>query len=397
MQPYPTPAAPTCAADAMAIDSFTGEFAAPATETAFLEHKAAQTRALLGFTLLFCAAFYVSFGATDYAALGFGHRFTLLFGARLAVAATAGVCAWLAYRRPLSIRAMRLAASTAEFAGLAAFMLIAALRPAEMHWHAMSLAIMLVVIYLYIPNRLAYALALALPTTGGFMLLAFAAVPMSHGDMVTLGMLLVLANAFGALAARRYNLVSREEYRARAELQYAADRDHLSGCYNRRYLHEKLMGPELARAQRFGHSLTVVLCDIDHFKRINDTHGHADGDAVIRGFATLLREMTREHVDTVVRYGGEEFLAVLPETDLAGGVHLAERLRAAFAALRTPSTSGAGTVAATASFGVACASFGPGAAQQTLRELIGRADALLYEAKRNGRDRVRAVDLRQAA
>jgi diguanylate cyclase (GGDEF)-like protein len=379
----------------MVFRAFTGEFASRADEAAFLQHRQAQTQSLLGFTLLFCTVFYLLFSVTDLAVLGAGRDFLILLAARATVALTAGGCAWLAYRRPLSVRATRRAASVAEAVALGCFMVIAAKRPSEFHWHAMSLAIMLIVIYLYIPNSFRNALLLALCATAGFLALALRMGHMAAPDVVTMTMLLVLANAFGALAARRFNLVSREEYRAHARLQFAAERDHLTGCFNRRYLHEKLMDVELLRAQRFGHSLSVVICDIDNFKRINDTYGHADGDAVIRAFAGLLAQNTREGVDSVVRYGGEEFLLILPETDLAGGVRLAERLRSAFAAASIPATdaaAGAGSVRTTASFGVA----GVDAAQRggnTVRDLISIADKLMYEAKRAGRNCVRAATL----
>jgi len=255
---------------------------------------------------------------------------------------------------------------------------------------------MLIVIYLYIPNSFGNALLLALSATAGFLALALDLGHMAAADVVTMTMLLVLANAFGALAARRFNLASREEYRAQARLQFAAERDHLTGCFNRRYLHEKLMDVELLRAQRFGHSLSVVICDIDNFKRINDTFGHADGDAVIRAFAGLLNQNTREGIDSVVRYGGEEFLLILPETDLAGGVRLAERLRSAFAAASVRATdagaSATGSVRTTASFGVAGVDFAQRGAD-TVRELIAIADKLMYEAKRAGRNCVRAATL----
>jgi diguanylate cyclase (GGDEF)-like protein len=195
------------------------------------------------------------------------------------------------------------------------------------------------------------------------------------------------------LAARRFNRASREEYRAQSQLQNAAERDHLTGCFNRRYLHERLLEREVLRARRFGHSLTVLLCDIDKFKSINDTYGHADGDAVLRSFANLLTGMTRQGVDSVVRYGGEEFLAILPETNLQGGIQLAERLRTTFAASATLAADGGDNICTTASFGVACADFTYGVSGDTLRELISTADKLMYEAKRSGRDCVRALQL----
>jgi diguanylate cyclase (GGDEF)-like protein len=377
----------------MKTSRLTGEFASRADEAAFLDHKNAQTRPLLGFTLLLCSMFYVTFTVTDWAALGLGRDFLLLLGARLLVALVAGCCAWLAYRKPLSVRATRGAACVAEGAALGCFMLIAAMRPLEFHWHAMSLAIMLIVVYLYIPNRLVNAAVLSALATAALFVLALRLSHLTRADAVTMGMLLLLANAFGFLAARRFNRASREEYRAQTQLQDAAERDHLTGCYNRRYLHERLLERELLRARRFGHSLTVLLCDIDNFKRINDTYGHADGDAVLRSFAALLARMTRQGIDSVVRYGGEEFLAILPETDLEGGIQLAERLRTTFADSCTLSADGAEGICTTASFGVACADFTYGVDGDTLRELISTADKLMYEAKRSGRDCVRALQL----
>jgi hypothetical protein len=216
------------------IDRFTGEFASRASEAAFLQHRQAQTQPLLGFTLVFCTLFYVAFSVTDLAALGFGPDFLSLLGARMAVACTAGVCAWLAYRRRLSVKAMRLAATLSEAVALACFMFVTMLRPAEFHWHAMSLAIMLIVVYLYIPNSFRNALLLAFAATAGFLTLALRLGHMNSADVVTMSMLLILANAFGAVAARRFNRASREEYRAQTELQHAAERDHLTGCHNRR-------------------------------------------------------------------------------------------------------------------------------------------------------------------
>ena len=158
--------------DALTIDPLGGEFADRRTETAYLEHQQLRTRAQLAFTLLFCTLFFLCFFATDVAALGLVPDTAILLAARLVVAITAGTCAWLALRRPLSVKATRLAASIAEAVALGCFMVIAVHRPAEFHWHAMSLAIMLLVIYLYIPNRLAYAAGLAGAATAAFLALS---------------------------------------------------------------------------------------------------------------------------------------------------------------------------------------------------------------------------------
>ncbi|MFC0252172.1 GGDEF domain-containing protein [Massilia consociata] len=372
--------------DALAIDPLVGEFDDRRTETAYLGQHLARTRTQLACTLLFCSLYFLGFFATDVAALGLVPETALLLGTRLLVAVTAGACAWLAYRHPITIGAARLAASVAEVVALACFMVIAVHRPDEFHWHAMSLAIMLLVIYLYIPNRLGYALAIAAASTAAFLLLVLAVADMRFPDMLTLGMLLALVNTFGALAARRYNLVAREEFRARVVLENAAQRDHLSGCYNRRYLHEHLLGAA-SPLLRDGQPVCVILCDIDHFKRINDTHGHAAGDAVLLAFASLLRTVARDGIDSVVRYGGEEFLVILPGTGLAAGTHLAEWLRGRFG--NTPAYAGPDGVPihTTASFGVASSSAG------SLAGLIDAADKLMYAAKRNGRNRVESLAL----
>ena len=374
----------------MRIHPLTGEFAPPATEASFLADKLPQTRALLGFTLVFCTLFYVAFAVTDFVALGAGPDFYEVCAARALVALAAGTCAWCAYRVPLSVGATRIAACVAEVVALACFMFISTQRPDEFHWHAMSLGIMLVVIYLYIPNTFSNALLLACGATAVFLALAMRFGRLTEADDVTMVMLLALANAFGALAARRFNQVTREEYQARLQLQHAAARDHLTGCFNRRYLHDTLMRPGQVRAPEHEGLLTVVLCDIDHFKRINDTYGHASGDAVLRSFAELLRRMTREGVDSVVRYGGEEFLAILPGTDLDGGIHLAERLRTRFADTSVMTDDGTEHVRTTASFGVACADPAADGGHHVLRDLIAVADKLMYDAKRDGRDRVHA-------
>jgi diguanylate cyclase (GGDEF)-like protein len=378
----------------MEISCLVGEFSNPAAESAFLRHQLARTQTLLRFTLILCSIFYLGFWFIDLTFLGYGTEALTLLGLRGSVAITALSCVWLTYRKPLSVRIARLAACVAEVVAMLAFMGIALYRPGELHWHAMSLAIMLMFVYLYIPNRLGYATMVAVLSTVAFVLLARSTGRMSPADMVTMTTLLLLANTFGVVAARRFQRVSREEFRAQSILENAAVRDHLTGCFNRRYLHDKLLNAEAARAQRFGRSAAVIICDLDRFKQINDTYGHAGGDAVLRAFSNLLQGMTREHIDSVVRYGGEEFLLILPETDLNGGVQLAERLRSAFAASAVPSGDGRSTISATASFGVASMSFKGNNGAAALSDLISAADELMYDAKKNGRNRVESRELR---
>jgi diguanylate cyclase (GGDEF)-like protein len=180
----------------------------------------------------------------------------------------------------------------------------------------------------------------------------------------------------------RLKLLGDEIREANRKLEAMSITDPLTGLYNRRHL-ERQLTDESRRTLRYATPLSVLMIDIDHFKQVNDTHGHAAGDEVIRGLARVVRESIR-NTDVAARFGGEEIAIVLPHTDLRGGVLLAERLRERFeAALHE--CDGA-TIRKTASFGVASA--GPETGPITGEELLKRADAALYDAKRGGRNRV---------
>jgi len=149
--------------------------------------------------------------------------------------------------------------------------------------------------------------------------------------------------------------------------------DELTGLANRRRC-EGALASEIARAERFDTRLTLVLADLDDFKAVNDEHGHPAGDDVLRRFTRVIRETVRE-ADFSGRWGGEEFLLLLPGTDAAGGANLAERMRGALAGTGLPSV--------TCSFGVA-----QYAAGETPEALFAAADRALYRAKRLGKNRV---------
>jgi diguanylate cyclase (GGDEF)-like protein len=175
-------------------------------------------------------------------------------------------------------------------------------------------------------------------------------------------------------------VVALDNARLHSLVQRQAMVDSLTGLANRRSLEDSLRS-ELARAARFGDDTTVVLADLDNFKLVNDKYGHPAGDQVLKTFASTLRQSVRES-DIAARWGGEEFALVLAGTDAAGGARLAERARNEIAA-RVITTMDGDEIAVTASFGVA--SFPE---WQELGELLAAADSALYEAKRQGRNRV---------
>jgi diguanylate cyclase (GGDEF)-like protein len=177
--------------------------------------------------------------------------------------------------------------------------------------------------------------------------------------------------------------VAIENARLHRAVEQQAITDDLTGLANRRQFYE-VLGREFERAHRFGTPLSLVMLDIDDFKRVNDTHPmkHLAGDAVLRSVAMAISGHIRD-IDLAARYGGEEFAVLLPQTDHEGAVNLAERLRAAISE-RLVSFGGEDEIAVTASFGVAS---GPDL-DQTQLDLIAAADNALYASKREGKNRV---------
>lgn len=202
-----------------------------------------------------------------------------------------------------------------------------------------------------------------------------------------------LQNASNAELERRGRDLEAAVEARTAELRAANERleglsrkDGLTGLGNRRAMEEKL-GELHALASRYEHvHYAVILIDIDHFKLYNDTQGHLAGDDVLRRVAGVLREGVRS-VDLVYRYGGEEFLIVLPETDSAGAALVAKRIRDVLARreIPHPSSSTAGFV--TVSIGYTAVTDPDSSRQFSWQDIVRHADRALYEAKRSGRDR----------
>jgi diguanylate cyclase (GGDEF)-like protein len=163
-----------------------------------------------------------------------------------------------------------------------------------------------------------------------------------------------------------------------------ATTDGLTGVLNRRTFNAQLQG-RLREALRYNRPLSLLLLDVDHFKRVNDTYGHPAGDVVLRGIAALAQNQARE-TDIVARYGGEEMAVILPETDAQGAHAIAERIRKA-AAAGTHATE-QGNIQVTVSIGLATWP-GPG---DSAEQLLEAADRALYRAKEGGRNRVAAAN-----
>ncbi len=171
---------------------------------------------------------------------------------------------------------------------------------------------------------------------------------------------------------------------ANATLAQLTRHDSLTELANRRYFDEYL-AEQIALAQRSKRPLTLVLCDIDHFKAFNDHYGHPGGDACLRQVALSLRACCRRPADMAARYGGEEFAFILPDTDLIGAAQVADAARAALAFVKIPHVKSAVGPHVTISAGVAALNASAG---MTAAELIEAADQALYRAKAMGRNQV---------
>jgi len=209
--------------------------------------------------------------------------------------------------------------------------------------------------------------------------------PEDYGDLMqaSLGQGLTFLLSFVCLLGAGFGFILAVFERVARQMEDLATHDGLTGCFNR-CTTDAMLAHELQRAHRGAAPVAFVLLDLDHFKQINDRHGHRAGDAVLQAFATVVRRRLRAS-DVFGRTGGEEFGLVLPATDAAGARWLVEAVRREVEALDVPAGGGGAPVKVTVSAGIAVADAG---SRLSGDRLYGQADQSLYEAKRAGRNRV---------
>lgn len=380
------------------IARFTAEFVNPEVEQAFraATHLARVRETRIAITI--AALFYLAFAITDYLAVGDGERYHLIFLTRLGICAM-GIAIAVSAGRFWRALTDGITPTLVESMALVGFLSITLLRPYESGWHGMSLMVMLLGVYVFIPNRFQLATAVAVCSTLGFIWLLIDHFQPPANYILTLSLLLVAINLFGILSAHRVSRLMREEYRdanvlrlanerlsqeievrqrLEGELRELVHRDHLTGISNRRHFFDQA-DHSLARSLANGTPVSLLIVDIDYFKQINDTYGHMHGDEVLKTLVGVCRSALGD-VDMLARLGGEEFVVLLPGADLAAASAMAERLRSE--AQRTPVRLQDATLYFTISLGVA--QWQP---EESLPVLMRRADEALYCAKYNGRNR----------
>jgi diguanylate cyclase (GGDEF)-like protein len=179
-------------------------------------------------------------------------------------------------------------------------------------------------------------------------------------------------------------MAERENSSMIKKLNQLSTTDVLTGLFNRRALND-LLNLEIGRAKRYCSDLSVMLCDIDKFKLVNDTHGHSAGDLALQTFSKALINTIRKS-DIVGRYGGDEFMIILPETSLKGAKKLAEKIRSAVEDVELKLSNG-NTIRLSTSIGVASCC----APMEDIDTIVARADTALYASKNTGRNKVSAI------
>ncbi len=382
-----------------ALSSWRGEFLDSATERAYRKHVEPTVAKHLRTSVKIWACLLLAFGILDFMALGWSASFAQIMGARILSASLLFLLGWRLRHSP-QWATSGYAVTAMEVVGFLLFFLVHFVRPDIAVWNIGVTLILLLTLYIFIPNRVVLSnLAAGVGIAG--TLVCMAALGAGLPRIVGLFFLLCLPTIVGFAAALRLQVVQRQQFALHSEmleinaslqheierresleveLQKQATTDALTGLFNRRQ-YELLFHRERERSRRLGTRLSLCVLDLDHFKQINDTHGHDVGDQVLRHVAALCTQKLRQ-TDIVGRFGGEEFILLLPETDLERAERLVNRLRQCLE--QAPVQAEGETIRVTATFGLTEVQ----AQDANIEEAVKRADRALYKGKQGGRNRV---------
>jgi diguanylate cyclase (GGDEF)-like protein len=385
---------------AQALHPWSGEFLDPQLEGRFRLSLQKQTVRHVCTSLIVVAALFALFGLVDVMMVENARNMYLLLSLRMIVALASLVLFAALIRHPelvhnpLPLNFVLLLLVTSSI-------LILPLRPETIQSQLTAAVAVTITLYLFIPNRISWVVALCVCFAGGFMVFADRWTPVLPTRVGLIGLVLLLPNIVGYLTLLRLNRLQREQFaalldaqeanrllqgqiverqRLEQELRHLAQIDDLTGLNNRRWFLE-LAEQELRHARRLGTTLSICMLDLDHFKTINDNKGHAAGDRVLAIVADLCREELRD-ADIIGRFGGEEFIIALPNADALIALVIAERLRERIAAHKLPDELAGLSLTITA--GIAEVAKG----EESLAPALLRADQALYRGKHAGRNRV---------
>lgn len=381
------------------ISRWHAEFVDPAMESAYQRHIEADVAHFLVRTLKIWAFLIMIFAWPDWLALSNSAGFYALFALRSIFGCLLLGLAFIVPRRP-HWATWGWPVTLVAIAGYPLFFIYPYILPTNGVFGLAVMMMMLLSVYVFVPNRLKL-MNLVAAIGVAMVALNLTIAGTSVGQTILVLMVLAWPVMIGFAAAHRINTGNRKAFAAllnaenanhalsqeiarrqtlEAELQHQALTDPLTSLSNRRQ-YELLFRRELARHKRLGKPLALGMIDLDHFKRINDVHGHEFGDQVLKTVADALREPLRDN-DILGRFGGEEFILILPETTLKQAVIIAERMRQA---LRSAAIIKDGqAIRITATFAMTAISD----TDENLNDIIRRADEALYQGKREGRDRV---------
>ena len=323
----------------------------------------------------------------DYFLFGFSRMFCFLLGIRIGTFVYIyGVIRF--FRKVKSVESYERVLFVFMIVGVGVFLIINLTRPPTYLQHSVIDVIGVLCIYLAFPNRFLFRLIPALLlTVGSILLYIFLKTGLSSGIVLVTMVSYGLVNFLGLLVSARLYRARRTEYRshlaeqaAQAKIARLAMQDDLTGIANRRYFYRQAEA-EFAHFHRSKQPLTLLMLDLDHFKRINDQYGHGVGDAVLIRFTQYVSTQIRQE-DLLGRVGGEEFAILLRDATIDQAKTIGERIREGVAQL--PIFGGDDADRFTVSTGIATADD----ADASFDVLFGRADKALYRAKQEGRNRV---------
>jgi diguanylate cyclase len=387
----------------VAIRPVVAEFADASVEREFAESKAEADARRLSSTLLFGALIFPLFSIPDFVSYGATSTTMLFFCSEMLVAIAAGFHAVRLRRRP-SLVLGGVTITVIEAMAMACLLPVVALRPEQVQALNLTYCVLVLALFAFIPNRF---VRVAPVCTAGFVCMALITAvdyPPQYRNNLRSVMALATITLVGAWIGNALQRSRREEFASvlqerwsnqrllaeiarrqelEEELVWLADHDALTDVWNRRAFYDRA-DRAMEFVRRNGKPMSVLIIDADHFKSINDDHGHHVGDEAIRTLARLCKSNLRA-TDLLGRVGGEEFAVLMPDTPLQVAEEVASRLReqVARATIERPD----GWLSMTVSIGaVQCRP-----AEESVRSALQRADAAMYEAKAAGRNRVVAL------